>query len=230
MRSEKKNVACHRLDGEVLVHAADEGLIRIDDDAVVGELWDRAAGRHRRELRAAAGPQDVVHAVAVDIRPAHAAPGADPFGDERDDGFEVVVAQIGVRRGTADETREIVLADAFVSRYGDLGDDLLSEDVQRRYGRVHGVERACTCRAEERDTLDELVASHRVDPALRDALTSVIGATHPLEKGRDRTRRTELADEVDRSDVDAEFERRRRDDRAQGALTQPGLHGQTPFH
>ena len=33
------------------------------------------------------------------------------------------------------------------------------------------------------------------------------GATDPLKKGRDRPWRTELADEVDVADIDAEFER-----------------------
>ena len=41
------------------------------------------------------------------------------------------------------------------------------------------------------------------------------GAADALQRDRDRARRAELHDEVDRADVDSEFERRRCDDRAQ---------------
>ena len=43
-------------------------------------------------------------------------------------------------------------------------------------------------------------------------------------------RRTDLADEIDRSDVDAEFERRRRHDGAQLPRPQAGFDREAPFH
>ena len=53
-------------------------------------------------------------------------------------------------------------------------------------------------------------------------------AADALNRGRNRFGRIELADELDRADVDAEFERRGRDDRLQLAALEP-LLGQQPL-
>ena len=55
------------------------------------------------------------------------------------------------------------------------------------------------------------------------------GAADPLQKGRDRARRAELADEVDVADVDAEFERGGGDHRFQVAALQPLLGREAPL-
>ncbi len=51
--------------------------------------------------------------------------------------------------------------------------------------------------------------------ALRLRADPVARAADPLQRDRDRTRRAELHDQIDRADVDAELERRRRHHRAQ---------------
>ena len=58
------------------------------------------------------------------------------------------------------------------------------------------------------------------DPA-RDAPDRVAGAADALHARRDRRRRLDLDDQVDRAHVDAELERRGRDDRRQLAALQP---------
>ena len=85
-------------------------------------------------------------------------------------------------------------------------------------------------RAAERDAFDEFVPGHRVDATLRHAVEAVLRPAHPLKEGVDATRRTDLADEVDGSDVDAELERRRRHDGAQLPRPQAGLDGEATFH
>src|ERR1700730_14996192 len=52
--AEQDDVAGERLDGEVLVHRADEGLVRLEDDIVVGVVGDGAARGQRGEARAPA--------------------------------------------------------------------------------------------------------------------------------------------------------------------------------
>ena len=112
---------------------------------------------------------------------------------------------------------------AWSSRRGDLGDELLGEDVERRDRWVDAVERARVDRGEKRGALDQLIASERVEPPLGDSGDAVLGTADPLQEGCDTSGRAELAHEIDWSDVDAEFERGGRNEGAQLAGTQPCL-------
>ena len=38
--AELEDVARHALDGEVLIHRPDERVVRLDDDAIVGDFWE----------------------------------------------------------------------------------------------------------------------------------------------------------------------------------------------
>ena len=53
--AELEDVAGHALDREVLVQRADERVVGLEDDAVVGDLRDRAAGRDARAAARRAG-------------------------------------------------------------------------------------------------------------------------------------------------------------------------------
>ena len=59
---------------------------------------------------------------------------------------------------------------------------------------------------------------------------AVAGAADALQERRDAVRRSNLADEIDVADVDAELERRRRDERAQLPVLQPrfGVEAASP--
>ena len=70
------------------------------------------------------------------------------------------------------------------------------------------------------------ISSSRVvanSAALRQRAHPVAGAPDALQRDRDRARRADLAHQVHRADVDAQFERRRRHHRAQFAGFQPLL-------
>ena len=54
---ELEDVAGHALDGEILVDGADERLVRLEDDAIVRDLRNRAARCLREEAGAAAAAQ-----------------------------------------------------------------------------------------------------------------------------------------------------------------------------
>ena len=152
--------------------------------------------------------------------PRGAAPGRDAVAHELDDLVELLARQVVVRRGAAHEREEVVGA-PLLRR--DLGDDLLGEDVERQRGRVDRVEAAGVHRGEQRGALDELVAGQRVEAPLRRAGAAVVGAADPLQERRDAARRADLADQLDRADVDAELERRGGHERAQVAGAQAGL-------
>ena len=63
-----KDVPGIRLDGEVLVQRPDEGVLRLEDDAIVGDLRDGATGRLGQEAGAAAPAHGTVHLVEVNER------------------------------------------------------------------------------------------------------------------------------------------------------------------
>ena len=104
-----------------------------------------------------------------------------------------------------------------------LGDDLLRQHVERRVVRHDGVEQTGTDRAQERRALHEVVARHREHPALRRTGNRVARASDPLQQRGDPVRRPDLADQIDVTDVDAELERRGRDERLQPSGLQPGF-------
>jgi hypothetical protein len=57
--------------------------------------------------------------------------------------------------------------------------------------------------------LDQLVPRHRVQPSGRGPLQLVVGSAHALQKGPDGPGRADLADQLHRAHVDAQFERGR---------------------
>src|SRR5262249_23572864 len=139
------------------------------------------------------------------------------------DGVERRALELGVRPGAADEREQLVLVALAARR---LGDDLLGEDVERRAQDEERVELAAADAVEERCAFDELVARLREQTRLCDAADRVAGTAGTLQERGDRARRTELADEVDVADVDAELERRGRNEQAQLAAFQPLLGGE----
>jgi len=66
--------------------------------------------------------------------------------------------------------------------------------------------------------------------AIPDALVNgVAGAPDTLQERRDSPRRSDLTDQVDVADVDAKFQRRGRDDDAEGSGLETQLGVQAPF-
>ena len=55
--AELKDVARHALDGEVLVQRADERVVGLEHDAIVGDFGNGAAGGEREHPRAAPAAQ-----------------------------------------------------------------------------------------------------------------------------------------------------------------------------
>ena len=66
--AEQEHVAGHRLDGPVLVDGADQGVVGVGEDPVVGQLGDGAAAGQRGEPGTARGPDLAVDPVVVEVR------------------------------------------------------------------------------------------------------------------------------------------------------------------
>ena len=119
--------------------------------------------------------------------------------------LELDAREVGERIGAADEVVQLADLDLLV---GADRDDLLREHVER-VARDHGLlDLAGEHPLGDDRRLEQVGAELREDPALRDGAELVAGAADALEPARDRLRRLDLDDEVDRAHVDAELERR----------------------
>src|SRR5205807_9434110 len=101
--------------------------------------------------------------------------------------------------------------------------DLLRKHVERRIERDDAIELAPAHRTDERRAFDQIVARNRQQPSLRRAADRVPRAADALQERGNAVRRSDLADQIDMTDVDAELERRRGDERLQRARLQSML-------
>ena len=216
--AELEDVALQALDGEVLVHRADELRLRLEDHLVVGGVGDRAAGGERGEARAAPALDDAVDGVVVHERAVAAAARAVAFGEHAARARRTRRAcRSRYGQARAHQREQLVLVP--LARR-DFGHDLLRQHVEGLAGHAQPVELAAPHRSEQRRALDQVVARQREQPPLGRAAERVAGAADALQEGRDRARRAELAHQVDLADVDAELERGGGDQRAQLAALQ----------
>ena len=103
----------------------------------------------------------------------------------------------------------------------------MRENVERAQGRADAIEFSGADRAHRSRGLQEFVAGQREEHALGHAPEPVTGAAHPLQECRKRARRADVADQVDMSDVDAEFKRSGGDDDRHIARLELPLGGET---
>ena len=219
--AEQEDVARVRLDREILVHLAHEGLRRAFDHVVIRRVGNRAARGDGAKPRPAPRPQQSVHAVPVQIGGAPAPAGRNAFGEHFEHVLEDISFKLSIRLRAPYERPERLLS--YLLLRGNLGHHLLGEDVERRHGEDDAVERAPSHRADRGGALQEFVPRHGEDDPLRNSALPVARSPHALEQGGERSRRAQMADEVDMADVNAEFQRRRGDDGRQRARFQPLL-------
>ena len=101
--AEDEHVARHRLRGPVLVHAADQRLVGLRDDAEVAELGDGPAAGEGGQPGALAAPQLAVDLVVVDVRGPGAPAGLDPVAHEVEHLVERLAGEGPVGVGGGDE-------------------------------------------------------------------------------------------------------------------------------
>ena len=159
----------------------------------------RAASRAPRRATEAA-----VDGVVVEVGAPPAPSGLDAPRDQVDHLVERLPGQVGVRGGPPHQVEEGV--DLPLPGRRHLGHQLLGQDVERCHRRLQHVEVSGPDPGQEGGALDQLVAGQRVEPSGRGALQLVVGPSHPLEEGADGPGRADLADQLDRSDVDAQLE------------------------
>ena len=201
---QEEDVAGGRLDGEVLVDRTHGDALGVEDHPVVARLGDGTSTGESGQPGAPPRPEPAVDGVVVEVGAPPAPPGLDAPGGQFHHLVERLAGQVGERRGPAHEGEEVV--DPPLPRGGHLGHDLLGQYVERRDRGVEHVEVPGTHPGQECGALDQLVAGQRVQATRRRALDVVVGPAHPLEERGDGPGRADLADQLDRPDVDAELE------------------------
>ena len=202
--AELEHVAGHALDREILVDAADDDRLRLQQHAVVADVGNGAARLRGDEPRALAPPQLAVHGVAMQIGGALAETGAEAVGQHPHHLVEVLACQRCIRLRAPHQGEQRVLV-PLARRH--FRHDLLRQHVQRRGRHDQRVELAAPHAIQQGRAFQQLVAGGRQQPALGHATDLVAGTAHPLQERGDAARRTDLADQIDVADVDAEFQR-----------------------
>ena len=173
-------------------------------------------------------------AVAVQVPAGGAPPGGDPGGEQLHHLVEFLPRQAGEGCCPPDQLIQVILGDPVIRAGGvrsgargplplgtagglrqpdlrlgtgrALRDQLLGEDVERRDRRLDRVQPPRAHPGEQSAALHQVVAGHRKEASLRGGTPVVPGTAHPLEEGGQAARRGDLADHVDRPDVDAQLE------------------------
>ena len=141
-------------------------------------------------------------------------------GHHLDDGVEARPRQLLKRVGPAHARIQVVGPPVFDR---DHGHDLLRQDIERVCRHAHLGDLAAQHRPRHPGHAHEVDSRLRDHPAGAPRTERVPGAPDALESARDRGRRLDLTDEIDRPHVDSQLERRGRDERRQTPGLQVGL-------
>ncbi len=198
-----EHIALETLDREVLVHRADELRLGFQHDAVVGVIGNRSTRGNGRKPCAAAPAQHVIDGIVVKQRAMTAASGRETFREHAHDFVELPAFEITEGMRAAQQGEQSVLI-PFAS--GDFGHDLLRENVERFGGHVELVQLTAAHAVEQCGAFDQIVARQGKQPPLGRAADRVPRAADALQKGCNGAGRSQLADEIDVADVDAELQ------------------------
>ena len=135
-------------------------------------------------------------------------------GEHVEHRIEDAAGEGGVGRGLADEGEERV---GIPGVHGDHGDDLLGQHVERVARVVDGLHLARVHGARDGGAGHQIAAVFGEDDGGAGAAHVMAGAAHALHAAGDGGRRFDLHHEIDGAHVDAQFQRRRGDQAAQGA-------------
>ena len=148
------------------------------------------------------------------------------LGEHAQQRLVVSLIQVGIGLGAADQRQQRLLV-PFLA--GHFGDDLLGQHVQRRARDMQQVQLAKPYRIEQCGAFDQLVPGGGKDASAGYPAHLVTGAADALQEGADGARRTDLADPLHITDVDAQLQRGGRHQHAQLARLQPPLGLQALF-
>ena len=220
--AEQEDVAGCGFDRKVFVDRSHVSAFGLLDDSVVAGLGNRAAVDNGGQTSGAARAHDAVDAVAVDQWVGASAAFSDSGREHVECLIEGRSLELSIGCGAAHDVEEFVLEPLFFRCR--LCDDLLGQDFDWRCRLADAIEAAALDGADHRRALDQFVERRGEERAMRDQSQRMPGASDALQEGGNAARRPDLADEVDRADIDAQFERGGGDDGLEVAGLEPLLH------
>ena len=202
--AELEHVARHALDGKILVDGADDVVLGLEQHLIVGGVGDRAAGGQRGRPRAAPAAQDAVDRVAMDQRAAPAVAGGEAVRQHPTTASNS--SRVRLRNGQARRRR----SNSFASGQSCAAVSATICCASTSSGFSGIVSRSSSPRRTLSSSAAHSTRSSRDSGKSRPF--GVPSTAWPERPARCRkvaidARRTELADELDVADVDAELER-----------------------
>src|SRR5207302_10716162 len=98
--------------------------------------------------------------------------------------------------------------------------NLLCKNIERLFRNDQAIQFATPNAAQQCGAFDQFIPAQWKDATLRQTAALMFGATDPLQQRCDGTRCSKLANEINRTDVDPQFERCRCDKRPEFAALQ----------
>src|SRR5205823_3449891 len=142
------------LDREVLVDGTDDRAIWFGHDRIVGRVRNSATGRDCREPRSPPGTNAVVDLIVMEKRSTPGPTLTDTVRKHAHDGVEILPFKIAIWIGASYGEKQIFF-EPFLSRR--RGDNLLSENVERRRRNEDRVQTAISNGLDQRRAFDQFV-------------------------------------------------------------------------
>ena len=168
-----------------------------------------------------------MHGVAMQVAGALPAAGGEAFGQHAHDRVEILARQLRVRPGAPHPVVQLVLVPFRARRLRPRSAARARPAARCGMTSASSSPRRTQSSSAAHSTRSSRDCGNR--RALGHAADLVARAADALQQRGDRARRTELADQVDVADVDAQFQRRGRDQHLQFAALEPLLGVQPQF-
>src|SRR6185369_15140685 len=111
---------------------------------------------------------------------------------------ELVSFQLAIRIGRANEFKQWLLVPILT---GHARHNLLRQHVERLSWNVQAVQLTAGYTSQCRHAFYEFIATQREEPSLRKTAAAMLRPSHPLEKRRNGTRRSDLTNQIDRTNI-----------------------------
>jgi len=205
--TQHEHIAGTRLEDKLFIQRADLRPAVRQVHIVGARIRNRASVRESQEPRAGQRGQAIGRPIPRDARSQRSVPwtteGLEPAGNHEQNRFPCTEREVTIGIGAAHQVIEcaaVPLVD------GNRSDDLLSEDIERVRRRPRRLYGTVEHPANHGRGLNQVLLVGGIDTSLAGLADQVTRAAHALQALGDTARRLQLHHQVDRTDIDAQFE------------------------
>ena len=203
-----EDVAGQALEGKILVQCADAGFRRHQQHVVIELVRYGSAVGEGSDARGAARPQELPDAVQMKVSAGAPTPCGVTVRQHLRHLAKPLAIQLSVRPGQRVGLMQFV--DAFLAA-GPFRHDLLRQHIHCAVRNADLLDFVHGRGLQQREALHQFAPGQREKPTPGNFANGVARTPDALQKTRDAARRAQLTDQVHRPDVDAQFQRGRRD-------------------